>query len=75
MSGVRHVLTNPNTTPEGSHANWLKDKALDGWVWGSKKDPVLKTHPCMVAYSELPLEQRVKDSLFIAVVKATLIDE
>lgn len=75
LSGVRHVLANPDAKPEDSHANWLKDKVLDGWVWGPKKDPTLKTHPCMVPYSELPLEQRVKDSLFIAVVRATLIEE
>jgi hypothetical protein len=42
----------------------------EGWVYGETKDPVAKTHPCLVAYNDLPIEQQVKDHLFRAVVKA-----
>jgi hypothetical protein len=34
------------------------------------KDPDAKTHPCILPYHELPLEQRLKDSLFMAIVHA-----
>lgn len=55
-------------TPDESHYNWLRQKMNDGWVYGEVKDPVAKTHPCIVHYNELPPEQRTKDYLFKAVV-------
>lgn len=70
--GVLHIIENPNTTPEESHVNWLKEKTADGWVYGEVKDPDEKTHPCMVPYKDLPEHHQVKDALFIAVVRASL---
>ncbi|PLR84654.1 hypothetical protein CVD25_01065 [Bacillus canaveralius] len=67
INGVEFHLNN-ETTPEQSHENWMKDKVADGWVYGEVKDPEKKTHPCMVPYAQLPLEQRTKDYLFKAVV-------
>lgn len=67
--GVRHKLNNPDATPEQMHENWMKQKVADGWVYGEKKDALAKTHPCLVPYESLPLEQRVKDYLFSAVVE------
>jgi hypothetical protein len=69
-SGVRFHIVNPDSTPADSHINWWKQKIADGWKYGPVKDAEKKEHPCMVAYSELPLEQRVKDHLFIAVVRS-----
>lgn len=69
-SGVAFHLNNPEAGPSGSHANWLKDKEADGWVYGETKDPEAKTHPCMVPYEKLPQEQRLKDSIFVAIVHA-----
>lgn len=67
-SGVRFHLANPEAGASASHDNWLADKAADGWVYGDVKDPAKKEHPCMVAFSQLPVEQQVKDHLFRAVV-------
>lgn len=53
-----------------SHANWMREKIADGWIYGLVKDEKAKTHPCLVPYHELPLEQRLKDTLFVAVVRA-----
>jgi hypothetical protein len=64
------ILDNPNTTPEASHESWMAEKVAAGWVYGPTKDPVAKTHPCIVAYSELPPEQRAKDHLFGAIVRS-----
>lgn len=58
-----------HATPEQSHENWMAEKLADGWVYGRVKDAALKTHPCMVPYKSLPLEQRTKDYLFKAVVE------
>lgn len=70
--GVRAIINAPDTTPELSHAYWGAHKLSEGWVYGEVKDPVAKTHPCLVPYDRLPEVQRIKDSLFIAAVKAVL---
>lgn len=68
IKGAMFHSTSVGTTPEQSHENWLKEKEADGWVYGEVKDPVLKQHPCMRPYNELPVEQRAKDYLFKAVI-------
>lgn len=70
LNGVRFTLDNPDLTPEDQHRNWAEFKIADGWVYGEKKDPVKKTHPCLVDYKDLPMEQRVKDYIFRAIVKS-----
>ena len=70
--GVDAVRADPTITPEGLHESWSRTKIADGWVYGSIKDPVAKTHPCLVPYAELPAVQRVKDALFQAVVRGLL---
>jgi hypothetical protein len=69
INGVIFHLNNPDAKPEDSHNNWWKEKIADGWKYGPVKDTEKKEHPCMVPYEELPLEQRVKDHLFIAMIK------
>ena len=69
IEGVRHALTNPKAKPQDSHESWLKAKKAEGWVFGEVKDPAKKTHPCMVPYKDLSVEQQAKDKLFLAIVK------
>jgi hypothetical protein len=52
------------------HQNWSDFKLKEGWVYGSQKDPVAKTHPCLVPYDQLPPTQRVKDTIFSAIVRS-----
>jgi hypothetical protein len=54
--------------PRAQHEAWTADKLADGWVYGTVKDAVAKTHHCLVDYDLLPVEQRAKDSIFLAVV-------
>jgi hypothetical protein len=56
--------------PSASHDSWLAEKKADGWKFGQVKDATLKTHPCYVPYEELPADQKLKDFIFCAVVKA-----
>jgi len=70
ISGVEFHQNNPDAKPSDSHENWLRQKEADGWKYGHVKNPETKEHPCFVPYDELPEEQRVKDALFIAVVRA-----
>lgn len=68
IDGVTFHIANPTATPEGSHKEWFKAKLKDGWTYGEHKDAKLKTHPCMLAYNDLPTYQRIKDYLFQQVI-------
>lgn len=74
FKGVRFHLENHargvTPSPSASHDSWLEEKHADGWMYGPVKDPAKKEHPCFVPYGELPVEQRLKDYLFGAVVAA-----
>jgi hypothetical protein len=70
INGVQYALAHPDALPSAQHEAWLNDKLADGWKYGPVKDSAKKEHPCIVPYDELPVEQRVKDFLFKAVVKA-----
>ena len=72
QDGVWAIIHNREITPEESHGKWMKAKSDEGWVYGEVKDPVAKTHPCMVPYEDLPKEQQFKDALFGAVVRGVL---
>jgi hypothetical protein len=68
VEGVLHALN--GQSPEQLHESWCATKVSDGWVFGAVKDAAAKTHPCLVAYADLPAEQKVKDSVFSAIVTA-----
>ena len=70
VTGVAFTLAHPEAKPSDSHVSWLAEKERDGWKHGPVKDPDKKEHPCFVPYDELPIEQRTKDYLFQAVVRA-----
>ena len=57
-------------SPSASHDSWLDEKRAAGWKFGPVKDAELKEHPCFVPYSELPVEQRLKDYIFAAICEA-----
>ena len=70
IDGVKFVLANPNASSEMVHESWMAVKIKDGWTLGPIKDGAKKTHPCLVPYEQLPLDQRKKDQLFRAIVKS-----
>lgn len=70
LNGARDVLAGKITAPGDAHASWMAEKLADGWTYGEKKDADAKTHPCLVPFDALPVEQRVKDALFLSVVSA-----
>lgn len=70
ISGVIFHLEDPRMVPADSHENWMQNKLRDGWKYGEVKDPVAKTHPCLVPYDELPPHQRAKDHLFHGIVNS-----
>jgi hypothetical protein len=70
--GIEAVRDGTAGTAEEQHESWLDEKRRTGWTYGSVKDPDAKTHPCMVPYAELPVEQQFKDHLFRAIVLTCL---
>jgi hypothetical protein len=70
--GVISVALNPLVAPSGNHDSWMAQKCGDGWKYGPVKDELLKEHPCMMAYDQLPAAQRAKDHMFIIMTKALL---
>ena len=70
LAGVQSIIEDPTMTPERLHKSWLREKTESGWVYGPVKDARLKQHPCMIAYESLPVEQRSKDYIFVAVVNS-----
>jgi len=70
IKGVEAVLAGKVRDPRDQHEIWMMDKLESGWTYGKEKNPESKTHPCLVPYSRLPTEQRLKDFLFSGVVMA-----
>lgn len=65
IEGVKQELRSiGDNSPEQNHEHWMEFKLKQGWVYGEVKDPIKKTHPCLVPYDELPESQKFKDLLF-----------
>jgi ryanodine receptor 2 len=43
------------------HEIWAKERIAQGWEYGTKRDDTLKHHPCLIAYEDLPEEEKVYD--------------
>ncbi len=69
LDGVKAVLDGSASTPQEQHEAWESYKRRDGWTYGATKDPILRTHPCLLPYAELPASQRAKDEIFRAVAR------
>lgn len=68
IAGVELHLANPTLPDSASHDAWSEHKYADGWVYGPIKDADAKTHPCLVPYADLPVQDKLKDALFKAIV-------
>lgn len=66
--GVMFCIENPDAPASANHDSWSREKISTGWIHGAVKDPVAKTHPCLVPFDQLPPEQKVKDVVFKAIV-------
>jgi hypothetical protein len=72
ITGVQKIVNYEVTKPYESHESWKAEKLADGWVYGEVKDLVAKTHPCIVDYEQLPVEQQMKDYLFFNITNTLL---
>lgn len=58
---------------ENIHENWAAQRIRDGWSFGTDRDDLKKTHPCLVPYDELPEREREYDRLTVMETLKTLI--
>jgi hypothetical protein len=68
IAGVKVIFKDPNISPGEQHKVWMSYKIADGWKYGVSKNSDKKTHPCLIPYAELPIEQKIKASLFNSIV-------
>ena len=43
------------------HEVWAQSRMEQGWTYGEKRDDTLKTHPCLVAYEDVPEIEKAYD--------------
>ena len=72
IDGVKYLIANPNATGKDMHDNWIKFKLADGWRYGPEKNAAAKTHPSLVPYDKINAHERMKDDIFISVVRGRL---
>ena len=43
------------------HEIWAKERLAQGWTYGENRDDTQKHHPCLIAYEDLPEEEKMYD--------------
>lgn len=43
------------------HEVWAKSRMEQGWKYGKLRNDILKEHPCLISYEELPKEEKDLD--------------
>jgi len=46
---------------ENAHDHWAQNRYNDGWASGEQRDDVKKLHPCLIAYADLPENEKKYD--------------
>ena len=46
---------------ENVHEVWAETRVKQGWTYGLERSDRLKTHPCLIPYSELPEAEKEYD--------------
>lgn len=70
--GVVNVVRNPDITPKESHQAWMDYKLAEGWTFGNRKDFAEKTHPNLIPFEQLHVNERFKDHLFLTTCKTLI---
>jgi len=55
--------------PEKAHDSWVRKYLEMGWKYGKVYDPVKRIHPDLVPFDELDPKEKIKDEVFLWLVK------
>ena len=55
------ILNLAEKLAKNTHEVWAKNRLKEGWKYGLERNDKLKTTPCLVAYEELPEEEKEYD--------------
>lgn len=56
------------------HIRWSWDRRLNGWIFGSTKDNLRKTHPGLIPFEELSEAEKEKDRELVRIIPSLLQD-
>lgn len=56
-----HLTELAEQLAEGVHERWAAQRIADGWTYGPTRDDEKKSTPCLVAYADLPEEEKEYD--------------
>jgi len=62
------------TMAKVEHLRWSWERRLGGWTYGTSKDDVLKTHPCLVPFEQLSESEKEKDRELVKLIPGFLMD-
>lgn len=56
-------------SPEVAHNSWVEKYLEMGWVYGKNYMPLNKIHPDLVPFDELDPKEKIKDEVFLRLVR------
>lgn len=56
-----NILEVAEELAKNTHENWSAQRIADGWKYGPRRMDLLKRHPCLVPYEELPESEKEYD--------------
>lgn len=67
--GVVFYARMPSADAYTMHKTLFDHLVADGWVYGDTIDDTAKQHPACKPYDELPQQHKIKDHLFLTIVR------
>lgn len=75
VTSVWNILHDTFEGPEEMHDTWISEMLRDGWKFDQRKSVSRKKHPCLLPWSELEPEERLKGQMFWNIAKTLLVKE
>lgn len=75
IESAMQVVYEDISTAKECHDIWMKIKIDQGYKYGEIKCDKEKTHPCMIPFEELSFLQKLKDELFVNMVRMYFLNE
>ncbi len=57
----KELMTLVEDMAKNVHEVWAQSRIEQGWTYGEERSDVLKQHPCLIPYEELPEVEKAYD--------------